>query len=166
MDATQLLGLLVTEIVEQLGRADEIGEQEGHGRCRRGRRGDRDRRLAGRRLLFGTRAAQLFGQRSRGRRWRDPQLGAEPICIPVVRDERRRAIPGRREPGHERAVSLLAERVERDDPAGVGESGLQVAGVLRPGRELAEHAPDLLAPFVAGDEHPVVVETREEVPAP
>ena len=54
MRATQSLGQLVAEVVEQLGRAHEIGEQEGQGSCRRSRRGDRDGGLFSRRLDVGS----------------------------------------------------------------------------------------------------------------
>ena len=80
--------------------------------------------------------------------------------------ERRRAIAVEREQADQLAMRRLGQRLDVQAPARPRDRAGQVAGVLRPGGQRAEHAGQLGGVLVARAQRPVAVEAVEQLAVP
>ena len=131
-------------------------------------RGDRARAQASLRLVVGRaqrggrRRAQLGGELAGRRRGRGAELAREAFAQPGEDPERGAGVAGLGERAHERAMRLLAERVELRAPASERQ---HLAGVLRGVRRPGQQRVERDRMRVAGLQHPVVLQAGEELTA-
>jgi hypothetical protein len=107
----------------------------------------------------------LLDERHRGRRDRDPELGAEALLQPGEGLQRRRHLAGVHESTDEIGPGRLIQRAEGGPAPRPGQSGGRIARRPGPFGHVPKRRRDIAVQFRASLDDPVVVQFLQQVPA-